>query len=479
LVKGETIQVEVPNLETKLTPEAGSLSVIHQDEHFAVLNKPAGLVVHQAPGPAWGLTKGTLVHLLLHQFPTLQRLEGARPGIVHRLDKDTTGLLVVALNESARRKMAADFAARSVEKTYLALVHGVPARDKDMIEAPIGRHPALKTRMAVVHKGGKEARSTYQVLWTDPLARFSLLGIRIQTGRTHQIRVHLQHLGHPLLGDPVYSTTQSPLQALPWADKLLRRPMLHAWRLSLPHPATGKITHFQTPPPKDFQRVPLVCSRQLQRVGLTGLPGCGKSMLLDALAENGWPVWSADAAVRELYKPGRDGWELLRRRFGTRFVPDEASAVNAAALLAAMRQSSALRREVEELIHPLAAHLLEAFWQEHAASRAALAEVPLLLERGWRTGFDVIIGLFCPDRLRHGWLKSSRGWDPDVQADVESWQWSGPNKLRACNLVVENPGELNGMRRRAAALTRILRWLRRRKTRALSDHIHKIFTSQD
>jgi 23S rRNA pseudouridine1911/1915/1917 synthase len=475
LVKGETIQVEVQNTKTNLTPEAGSLSVIHQDEHFAVLNKPAGLVVHPAPG----LTKGTLVHLLLHQFPTLQRLEGVRPGIVHRLDKDTTGLLVVALNESARLKMAADFAARSVEKTYLALVHGVPARDKDVIEAPIGRHPALKTRMAVVQKGGKEARSTYQVLWADPLARFSLLGVRIQTGRTHQIRVHLQHLGHPLLGDPIYSAIRSSLQSLPWADKLLRRPMLHAWRLSLPHPATGKITHFQITPPKDFQRVLLVCSRRLQRVGLTGLPGCGKSMLLNALAEKGLPGWSADAAVRELYKPGRDGWELLRRRFGTRFVPDEAGAVDTTALLAAMRQSSALRREVEAIIHPLAAHLLEVFWREHAASRAALAEVPLLLESGWQTEFDMIVGLFCPDRLRRQWLKSSRGWDPDVQADVESWQRPGPDKLRACNLIVENPGELDGMRRRAAALTRILRWLRRRKVRLLSYHIHEIFTSKD
>ena len=385
------------------------------------------------------------------------------------------------MNESARLKMVEDFAARRVEKTYLALVHGVPAETRGVIDAPIDRHPTLKTRMAVVQKGGKEAHSEYQVLWTDPRARFSLLQVRIRTGRTHQIRVHLQHLGHPLLGEKVYSATQlrGSLDSLPWADKLLARPMLHAWRLGLPHPASGEKMRFQIPPPNDFQRVMLVCSRQVQRVGLTGLPGCGKSVLLNALAEGGLPVWSADAAVRGLYRPGRDGWELLRRRFGARFVPDEASAVDTPALLAAMRESSPLRREVEEIIHPLAAHSLEKFWQEHATERVAVAEVPLLLESGWRPGFDVVVGLFCPERLRREWLEVTRGWDSGLQADGESWQWSGPDKLRACGLTVENPGDLAGMRRRAAALSRILRWLRRRKAHSLSRRIQDIVTAKD
>jgi len=477
LVYGETVQVEVPDTETELTPEAGGLGIVHQDEHFAVLNKPVGLVVHPAPG----LSKGTLVHRLLHQFPALKRLAGARPGIVHRLDKDTTGLLVIALNESTRLKLVEDFAARRVEKTYLALVHGVPSRIKDVIDAPIGRHPTLKTRMAVVQKGGKEARSEYQVLWTDPQAKFSLLQIGIQTGRTHQIRVHLQYIGHPLLGERVYSATrrQGTLDSLPWAAKLLTRPMLHAWRLGLPHPDSGDKVRFQISPPKDFQRVLLVCSRRVQRVGLTGLPGCGKSTLLKTLADGGWPVWSADATVRELYRPGQDGWGLLRRRFGTRFVPDEAGAVDTPALLAAMRESSALRREVEEIIHPLAAHRLEMFWQEHPASRTALAEAPLLLEGGWHFKFDVIVGLFCLERLRREWLENSRGWDVSVQADMESWQWSGPDKLRACGLVLENPGDLDGMRLRAVALARVLQWLRRRKVRSLSRRIQDIVTAKD
>lgn len=493
---GETIQVEVPDMETQLTPEKGDLGVVHQDEQFVVLDKPAGLVVHPAPG----LDSGTLVHRLLHQFPALNRLEGARPGIVHRLDKDTTGLLAVAMSEPARLKMAEDFAARRVEKTYLALVHGVPALGKGVINAPIGRHPTLKTRMAVVHKGGKEARSEYQVLWADPLARLCLLRVGIQTGRTHQIRVHLQHIGHPLLGEKVYlaiprQTAGHPLLlslslSFPWASKLLTRPMLHAWRLGLPHPETREMMRFQIAPPKDFQRVMLVCSRQMQRVGLTGLPGCGKSILLDALAESGLPVWSADVAVRELYRSGQDGCELLRRRFGERFVPSKANGkanskangqakgetgpVDTSALLAAMRQSPALRREVEEIIHPLAAHSLETFWQEHATGRAAVAEVPLLLESGWRLSFDVVVGLFCPEHLRRGWLEASRGWDAGVQADVESWQWSGPDKLRACGLVVENPGNLDGIRLRATALARVLQWLRRRKAHSLSRHIQDI-----
>lgn len=465
LVEGENLHVDVPVGGTELIPEAGELSVVYQDEHIVVLNKPAGLVVHPAPG----LSEGTLVHRLLCQFPVLKALDGSRPGIVHRLDKDTTGLLLVALSEAMRVKMAEDFAARRVEKTYLALVHGLPTRQRGVVDAPIGRHPMLKTRMAVAHKGGRQALSEYQVLWSDPLERFSLLQVRIQTGRTHQIRVHLQHLGHPLLGDPVYSTADAHgrLQFLPWAGRLLKRPMLHAWRLGFSHPQTGEHLRFVLPPPKDFWRVLLVCSRRMQRIGMIGLPGCGKSVLLAALAKAGLPTWSADAAVRELYLPGQDGWELLRRRFGARFVPDEKSAVNRAALFAAMRESLALRKEIEDMMHPLAAHRLGVFWQDHAGGRAALAEVPLLLEGGWRTGFDVLAGLYCPDGLRRQWLETSRGWSEQVQADVESWQWSGWDKLRACDLVVNNPGTLEGIEQRAVALMQVLRWLRRQKARSL------------
>lgn len=476
MILGEAVRLEVPLVGTQLTPEAGRLGVVFQDEAMAVLNKPAGLTVHPAPG----LDTGTLAHRLVHHFPALRQLEGQRPGIVHRLDKDTTGLMAVALSESVRQRLAQDFAARRVHKTYLALVFGRPDKDAGSIDAAIGRHPRLKTRMAVTAKGGKEALSEYTVLWADPKGRFSLLAVRIHTGRTHQIRVHLRHIGHPLLGDAAYSTPEADTlrRDLPWADKLLQRPLLHAWHLALTHPLSGETLRFRLPPPKDFLRVMLVCSRQTQRVGLTGLPGCGKSVLLQNLAGLGLPVWSADASIREQYAPGRDGWELLRRGFGTRFVPDNAGPVDAQKLLAAMRGSPALRKEVEAIVHPLAAHDLKAFWRKHATDRVAVAEVPLLLESGWQAEVDLRVGLFCPDMLRRQWLETSRRWDLQTQADVESWQWSGPDKLRACDLIVDNPGSPEGIQRRAAALARVLRSLRQNQAHALHALLQAVFRQE-
>lgn len=477
MAAGEMVKVNVPPVQSGLTPEAGDLGVLYRDEQLAVLNKPAGLVIHPAPG----LDHGTLAHRLLHHFPALKRQAGGRPGIVHRLDKDTTGLMVVALEEGARRRMAEDFAARRVEKSYLALVYGRPACDQAEIDAPIGRHPALKTRMAVVPKGGRPAQSNYQVLWSDPRLRTSLLHVRIRTGRTHQIRVHLEHIGHPLLGDPVYSA-RGGIPVLDkkacsvretWLIRMVKRPMLHAWRLSLSHPRTREPLQFELPPPKDFLQVMLFCLRQVQRVGLTGLPGCGKSVLAAALARTGLSTWNADQAVRELYRPGQDGWDLLRRRFGARFVPDDGP-VDTVALLAAMRESSVLRREVESLVHPLVTYRLEAFWQEHAGDRAALAEVPLLVESGWQSGFDVVAGLFCPEAWRRQWLEEGRGWSLHVQTDVESWQQAGPEKLRSCDIVLENPRTLDGMALRALALVRVLQWLRRQKARTLYGHLRRL-----
>ena len=450
-----------------LTPEDRELRVLYHDEDLAILNKPADLVVHPAPG----LDQGTLVHRLLHHFPELAGkdaggMDTARPGIVHRLDKDTTGLLAVALNEPARLRLASAFAARDVEKVYLALVHGRPSAES-IVDAPIGRHPTHKTRMAVTEKGGKPAHSAYTVLWTAPEDRFSLVQVRIASGRTHQIRVHMRHVGHPLLGDPSYC----PASYTGWQDEipglyaLLRRPMLHAWKLGLPHPRTGRPISFVLPPPKDIIRVILVGSRTTQRVGLTGMPGCGKSLFLGELAGQGLPTWSADKAVAELYQPGRDGWEVLRRNFGDRFIPDPEGPVDKRALLNALRETPRLRRELEALIHPLARHHLEGFWQTHRKHRVAAAEVPLLLETGWPSDFDLIVGLTCDPDRRRNWLLTNRGWDANLLADVESWQWPEAKKIRACHLAVVNPGTRDGLARRARGLLDVLQWLRRQALR--------------
>ena len=473
LAPGDRLELRAAVPNPGLTPENRELRVLYHDDDLVILNKPADLVVH----PAAGLEQGTLVHRLLHHFPELAGkdaggMDTSRPGIVHRLDKDTTGLLAVALNEPARLRLASAFAAREVEKVYLALVHGRP-RAEGVVDAPIGRHPTLKTRMAVTDKGGKPAHSAYTVLWTAPEDRFSLVQVRIASGRTHQIRVHMRHAGHPLLGDLTYcpASFTSWQDNIPCLNALLRRPMLHAWKLGLPHPRTDQPLCFVQPPPKDMLRVILVGSRTTQRVGLTGMPGCGKSLLLADLAALGLPAWSADRAVAELYLPGRDGWELLRRNFGDRFIPDPAGPVDKRALLNALRETPHLRRELEALIHPLARHHLEDFWQAHRKHRVAAAEVPLLLETGWPSDFDLIVGLACDPDRRRAWLQSDRGWDENLLADMESWQWPEAKKIRACHLVVTNPGSRDELVGRARGLVNVLQWLRRQAVRRLLTRI--------
>jgi 23S rRNA pseudouridine1911/1915/1917 synthase len=467
LSPGDRLELRAAVPISGLTPENHELHVLYHDDDLAILNKPADLVVH----PAAGLDQGTLVHRLLHHFPDLAGkhaggMDTVRPGIVHRLDKDTTGLLAVALNEPARLRLASAFAAREVEKAYLALVHGRP-RAQGIVDAPIGRHPTLKTRMAVTDKGGKPAHSSYKVLWTAPEDRFSLIQVRIASGRTHQIRVHMRHVGHPLLGDPTYcpSSFTGWQDEVPGLNVLLRRPMLHAWKLGLPHPRTHQPLSFVLPPPKDMLRVILAGSRTTQRIGLTGMPGCGKSLFLTKLSAQGLPTWSADKTVAELYQPGRDGWELLRRNFGDRFIPDPEGPVDKRALLNALRETPGLRRELEALIHPLARHHLEDFWQAHRKHRVAVAEVPLLLETGWPSDFDLIVGLVSDPDRRRSWLRTNRGWDESLLADMESWQWPEAKKIRACHLVVANPGTRDELAQRARSLVDVLQWLRRQGVR--------------
>jgi 23S rRNA pseudouridine1911/1915/1917 synthase len=466
----ESCTLDVPIRTGALRPENRSLRVLYRDDDLVILNKQAGLVMH--PGP--GRDEGTLVHRLVHHFPELATLPGARPGIVHRLDKDTTGLLVVALNEPVRLKLTAAFARREVDKVYLALVYGRPSA-QGIVTAALGRHPTLKTRMAVDERRGRQARSEYAVLWTAPQDRFSLVQVRIRTGRTHQVRVHMRHIGHSLLGDGTYGPARVPQWPahVPNLAALLTRPMLHAWKLGFVHPRSQKNLDFHLPPPKDMWRVMLAGARTTQRVGLTGMPGCGKSALLGLLREAGIPVWSADAAINALYQPGQEGWELIRQRYGQRFIPETNAPVDKQALFSALRASAHFRREFEAMIHPVAAHSLECFWAGQRAARLAVAEVPLLLETGWESDFDVVVGLACDSSRRNAWLRN-RGWDQSLLADVESWQWPEAKKLGSCDLVVDNPGNWDDLHRRAHALLRVLQWLRRRKVHGLHARIFNL-----
>jgi 23S rRNA pseudouridine1911/1915/1917 synthase len=475
---GEAVSLAIPEAKSAPAPEEGDVVVLYRDEHLAVVDKPPGLTVHPAPS----CPEGTLVNRLLRHFPELAEVGGERPGIVHRIDKDTSGLLAVALTEPARLAMSAAFAGREVKKTYLALLHGRPGKDAGHIDAPMGRDPAHKTRMAAI-RGGREALTDWRVVWSAPDKSSCLAEVDIHTGRTHQIRVHMAHIGHPLLGDQLYGPArQADLKRRdPLLYTLAPRQMLHAWKLTLTHPDSavdpegqtgdgrGRELSFTLPPPRDFWRIPLHLERAVQRVGVVGLPGSGKSAVCDALKRRGCPVFSADACVAGLYKPGSDGWSMLRARYGDRFTPHGGAPVDKAALLAAMRASESFRRELMELLYPMVQNRLEEFWRRHLRARAAFAEVPMLLEAGWqgRGIVDFAVCVDAPGDVRHTRLASERGWDEALIALVDSWQWPREKKLAACRHVIENASGLDAVERQVDALLAKLRRERIGRAKAL------------
>ena len=466
---GDILSVTASLAAMPLAPETGDLAILYRDKHLAVLHKPAGLTVHPAPGR----TEGTLAHRLLHHFPELAAIGGLRPGIVHRLDKDTSGLILIALTEKSRLALAASFAERLVHKEYLALVHGAPSPACAELTEPIGRHEKNKTKMAVVpvSRGGKEAHSTCHILRTDPGGAWSLVRIAIHTGRTHQIRVHMAHAGHALIGDATYAAPNNMPGGVPNATA--SRQMLHAWRLSFPHPATGEAMRFCCPPPEDFTETVRTLVQRMQRVVVTGSPGGGKSAFSTLLRHAAIPVWSADEAVKRLYARNGDGWHLLRARYGARFAPDGAD-VDKKTLGAAMQASEAMRREIENLVHPLVRHDLACFWQEKEKEghSVAAAEVPLFLESGWRDPIrraqlaepnapgEILVGVYAPFEQRAKRMRERRGWTDAAIAAVESWQLPEEQKIRAADLVVDNTGSISDLQCRAEQVVRILERLR-------------------
>lgn len=242
---GEQIVVQVPEPEThELLPEPVPLDVVYEDGDLLVINKPAGMVVH----PAHGNWSGTLVNAVLHYCPDLADASGGqRPGIVHRLDKDTSGLIVVAKHDAARQYLQAQFKARTVSKAYLALLEGRLEPREGRIEAPIGRDPQQRKRMAVLPlaRGGREAITHYRVLgYYDD---YTLIEAMPKTGRTHQIRVHCAYIRHPLVGDTVYGRRKQRLRC--------PRQFLHSHRLGFRLPSSGKFVEFTSGLPADLQQV--------------------------------------------------------------------------------------------------------------------------------------------------------------------------------------------------------------------------------
>lgn len=243
LCQGDTVRCTLPAPQpSSLVAAPIPLSILYEDEHLLAVDKAAGMVTH----PGAGTGGDTLVHALLyHCRGSLSGIGGVeRPGIVHRLDRETSGVLVVAKTDLSHAALANQFCQRTLEKEYLAVVWGIPRLESGSIQAAIGRHPVNRMRMAV-RADGREARTDWVKVGQG--SGRSLLRIRLHTGRTHQIRVHLAHLGHPVVGDPVYGNPR--LEAGPWHPP---RMLLHSWRLSLQHPATGQVLNLEAPVPPEF-----------------------------------------------------------------------------------------------------------------------------------------------------------------------------------------------------------------------------------
>ena len=253
LKKGDQVSLSIPHASPHvLEPETVEFGIIYEDDSLIVLNKPAGLVVH----PAAGHATGTLVHGLLQHCQDLSGIGGIlRPGIVHRLDKDTTGIMVATKNDRSHTFLAKQFKSGEVKKQYVALVHGAIRGNEGKIELPIGRHPKKRKQMSVPPSGGRRALTRWQKI-EEFDGKFSLLSVSIKTGRTHQIRVHLSHIGHPIAGDPVYGYGQRRWKRHPLYKKgmlpPIKRQMLHAKRLGFVHPDSGRYMEFEAPLPEDM-----------------------------------------------------------------------------------------------------------------------------------------------------------------------------------------------------------------------------------
>lgn len=256
---GDRIEGRIPAPEPiDFKPEPIPLNILYQDRHIIVIDKQAGIVIHPAPGHS----SGTLVNALLFHCPDLGAIGGdIRPGIVHRLDKDTTGAMVVAKNADAQQSLSRQFKAREVQKKYLALVYGDVQPETGEIKLPIGRHPVDRKRMSTTTRKGRAAETAWNV--RERLDGVTLLELSLKTGRTHQIRVHCAAIGHPVVGDPVYrprklssllkNTFSDRPSSVTGALKSADRQLLHAWQLGLTHPHSGKQMTFEAPLPADMQ----------------------------------------------------------------------------------------------------------------------------------------------------------------------------------------------------------------------------------
>lgn len=437
---GQKISLDLPAAETALVPEEGEIRIIWQNSRAIVCEKPAGLTVHPCPSQPGN----TLIQKLLTRFPSLAAMEGLRPGVAHRLDKDTSGLIIVALDEAARLRLAEAFAQRRVRKEYLALVWGSPP-DVGECSAPIGRHPVSKTKMAIVpeRSGGRDARTEWKKLWSSPDGRASLLRVRIFTGRTHQIRVHLASMGYPILGDRVYAPEN--------VKKMAPRQALHAHKISFEDPETGELVQLSCPPPDDFYKAALDPGKQKTRVVIVGAAGSGKSAFRKALAAKNVPATSADDIVGQLYSRRGHISDWLERNGASRCLNADGS-INKANLFKWLRSSPGTQKIFETFVHNLVADEILSFWASHSESEVVAAEIPLFFESPSKERFHpvpYVVGVACDPRSRRERLEDDRGWSDDKISTIDSWQLPEKIKLAKCDYIVKNDGSLADLDRKA------------------------------
>jgi len=252
---GDRIEITIPSAEiSPLQPETIPLDILYEDDHLLIINKPAGLVVH----PAAGHEAGTLVNALLAHCPLAEIGGVHRPGIVHRLDKDTTGAIAIAKTDQAYQHLQAQLKSKTARREYLGVVYGATKTESGIVNQPIGRHPVDRKKMAVVpeEKGGRSSVTHWRV--EERLGNYTLMHFQLETGRTHQIRVHCAHIGHPIVGDQVYSSGRDVGVNLPGQA-------LHAWRLTLQHPVTFELIQATAPLPHAFVTLREVLRRRVNR----------------------------------------------------------------------------------------------------------------------------------------------------------------------------------------------------------------------
>lgn len=243
LKPGDRVSLSIPEAKpVAIEPENIPLDILYEDEDIIVINKARGMVVH----PAAGVYHGTLVNALLYHCKDLSGINGEiRPGIVHRLDKDTSGVMVCAKNDAAHVNLAEQIRVKSAHRRYIAIVHGNIKEEGGIIHGDIGRHPTDRKRMAIVSENGKPATTEFKVL--ERFGEYTLVECNLKTGRTHQIRVHMTHIGHPLVNDPKYGRSKSKFA--------IQGQALHSVELTLTHPRTGEVMHFEAPVPEDMKKI--------------------------------------------------------------------------------------------------------------------------------------------------------------------------------------------------------------------------------